>query len=457
MKKIIAIFLFIIVITSVAFAQSNSILKTIQVFPYQKIKESTQALTNMQDWNKKSWKNFFVLLEDSNTKVKATYALHAYVNHIALTNQKNEFATLLKTQIKKTNNNYAKIALQDELNLLTDTSITNRRTQSLPAILTPIVLNVPVENPVQALLHLQDQMSLAKNPIEQKRILVKASNIPGFSSFSFASSFLEIPDVQSEAALIVTRLALNDTSINGPFVRSVLEKALPLIHGVDSAILTNKLMAHLESMPYDSSFEPVVLSAEEKKEDFVSLFDGTHLNQWMGNKAGYIIREGAIEVVPNNGSGGNLYTKEEFANFIYRFEFQLTPGANNGIGIHAPPTGDAAYYGMEIQILDNESPIYKNLQPYQYHGSVYGIIPAKRGYLLPIGKWNTEEIMVKGPNIKVTLNGVVITEGNIAEASKNGTMDHKLHPGLSRTTGHIGLLGHGDIVRFKNIRVKKLF
>jgi hypothetical protein len=57
----------------------------------------------------------------------------------------------------------------------------------------------------------------------------------------------------------------------------------------------------------------------------------------MGNTTGYVINDGALVVVPDNGSGGNLYTKEEYADFIYRFEFQLTPGANNGIGVHAPP------------------------------------------------------------------------------------------------------------------------
>ena len=161
---------------------------------------------------------------------------------------------------------------------------------------------------------------------------------------------------------------------------------------------------------------------------------------------------------PDKGSGGNLYTKEEYANFIYRFEFQLTPGANNGIGVHAPLEGDAAYVGMEIQVLDTEDEKYKNppIQPYQAHGSLYGVIPAKRGFLKPTGEWNQEEIMVKGTQIKVTLNGTVITEGDYAEASKNGTVDHREHPGLLRTTGHLGFLGHGDVLRFKNMRVKVL-
>ncbi len=200
----------------------------------------------------------------------------------------------------------------------------------------------------------------------------------------------------------------------------------------------------------------VNISEEEQKQGFISLFDGTTIEQWTGNTSGYLVKEGSLMVNPEEGSGGNLYTKEEYDNFIYRFEFQLTPGSNNGIGVHAPLEGDAAYVGMEIQVLDSEHPMYAKLQPYQYHGSVYGVIPAKRGYLKPTGEWNQEEIMLNGSKIKVTLNGTVIVDGDYAAASINGTMDHNQHPGLARTTGHLGFLGHGDVVRFKNMRVKKI-
>jgi hypothetical protein len=200
---------------------------------------------------------------------------------------------------------------------------------------------------------------------------------------------------------------------------------------------------------------PFSLSKDEKKQGFKVLFDGTSMDQWTGNTQDYVIEDNAI-VIHEKGGHGNLYTKDEYSNFIFRFSFQLTPGANNGIGIRAPLEGDAAYVGMEIQVLDNTANMYKNLQPYQYHGSVYGVIPAKRGYLKPVGEWNDEEIVADGSHIKVTLNGTVILDGDIAEASKNGTMDHKQHPGLKRDKGHIGFLGHGTTVRFRNVRVKEL-
>jgi len=195
------------------------------------------------------------------------------------------------------------------------------------------------------------------------------------------------------------------------------------------------------------------------KEDtgFKELFNGKNLDGWVGNKDSYKAIDGMIVVDPDGGgSGGNLFTVDQYSDFIMKFEFQLTPGGNNGLGIHAPLEGDTAYMGKELQILDNTADKYAELQPYQYHGSVYGIIPAKRGYLNPVGEWNKQEVIVKDSKIKIILNGSTIVDGDFLEASKNGTMDNKEHPGLERTSGHIGFLGHGDIVRFRNIRLKDL-
>ena len=199
-----------------------------------------------------------------------------------------------------------------------------------------------------------------------------------------------------------------------------------------------------------------VLSAEEQKDGFVPLFNGINFEGWTGNTVDYVVNNGEIVMTLDNGpSHGNLFTQGEYRDFTFRFEFQLTPGANNGLGIRAPLQGDAAYVGMELQILDDDAPIYNDLHAYQYHGSVYGVIPAKRGSLKPTGEWNYEEVVVKGNQVKVILNGNVITDGDIAAASRNGTLDHKDHPGLLRSTGHIGFLGHGSIVKFRNIRVKE--
>lgn len=198
------------------------------------------------------------------------------------------------------------------------------------------------------------------------------------------------------------------------------------------------------------------LTPSEKSEGFVSIFNGKNLDNWIGDKSSYVVEDGLLVVKPGEGSGGNLYNNSEYSDFILRFEFQLTPGANNGLGIRAPLSGDAAYVGMELQILDNTAEVYADLQPYQYHGSVYGVIPARRGFLKPVGEWNSQEVIVKGTRITVNLNGNVIVDGDIADARENGTMDHLDHPGLMRTTGYIGFLGHGSSLKFRNIRIREL-
>jgi len=212
---------------------------------------------------------------------------------------------------------------------------------------------------------------------------------------------------------------------------------------------------YIKELPLVKAFQ---LSAQEKKEGFKVLFDGTNMHHWTGNTAEYVTENGNMVINPKSdkGSGGNLFTKEEFSDFVFRFEFQLTPGGNNGLGIRSPITGDAAFKGMELQILDNDAPIYKDLQVYQYHGSIYGTIPAKRGFLKPVGQWNYQEVIVNGPKIKVILNGTVILDADITDARKNGAADGKDHPGLLRDSGHIGFLGHGSPLKFRNIRIKDL-
>ncbi|WP_319591473.1 family 16 glycoside hydrolase [uncultured Draconibacterium sp.] len=225
---------------------------------------------------------------------------------------------------------------------------------------------------------------------------------------------------------------------------------------------TIELQAHGNELAFRDVYvreiktEEIGLTQEEIDEGFVSLFNGKNLDGWQGNKTDYYAENGELVVNPKMGGHGNLFTEKEYSDFNFRFEFKLTPGANNGLGIRAPLEGDAAYVGMELQILDNTAPIYADLEEYQYHGSVYGTIPAKRGFLNPVGDWNTEEVIVNGTKIKVILNGEVILDGDIADARDNGTKDGKDHPGLKRDKGFIGFLGHGSELWFRNIRIKDL-
>ncbi|MFN5422395.1 MAG: DUF1080 domain-containing protein [bacterium] len=706
MKNIFFSFILFVFSTSVLHAQST-VEKTIASFPYQRSADATASLTAMESWTKAEWAPVFNMLDDDSLKTNASFALSAYVHQVANAVDKSEYASsMLLAGLSSVKTSYAKDLLIEHLGLLGDDVsvkplaklLTNqtyagsaaralasiRSGQSIAALSKalkkakdPIKRDIQaaidnanfklpsiapayqepkkVKNAAQTILDLQDRMDVANDPVVRRRILAEADGVKGFSSLVFVGKYLDDPDLQKQAANIAARTALSDKSISGKAVRDILEKAMPLLNGTDSAVLANNLKAHIKFLPYDYGFtslfngkdltgwkglvgNPIsrskmsadellkaesaanatvqndwvvqnglliftghgdnlctekkygdfemyvdwkitaqgdagiylrgtpqvqiwdtsrrdvgaqvgsgglynnqknmskplvvadnkvgewntfhiimkgervtvylngvlvtdnvvlenywdralpifvkeqielqahgtyvayrniyvrelptdtkfVLNPEELKAGFEVLFDGANLDKWVGNKEGYLLDNGTMVVDPTAHGGGNIYTKDEYDNFNYRFEFQLTPGANNGLGIRAPLEGDAAYVGMELQILDSEAEIYKNLKPYQYHGSIYGVYPAKRGYLKPVGEWNQQEVVAKGTKIKVILNGQVILDTDIKNFIKNGTPDKQNHPGLARSKGHIGFLGHGDVLRFRNIRIKKL-
>ena len=171
---------------------------------------------------------------------------------------------------------------------------------------------------------------------------------------------------------------------------------------------------------------------------------------------------GAILVSARYGSTGNLYTNKQYRNFVYRFEFCfLEEGVNNGVGIRTPENVDAAYEGMcELQILDHDAPAYAGwLKDYQTHGSIYGIVPAKRVKHKPLGEWSTEEIVVEGDRIKVTVNGELITDADVRKVTAGGrksTVDGRAHPGLFNRKGYISFCGHGSGLKIRNVRILDL-
>lgn len=201
-----------------------------------------------------------------------------------------------------------------------------------------------------------------------------------------------------------------------------------------------------------------VLGEDESKseEGFVSLFNGKTLKGWKGAKEGYDVEDGNIVCL--EGGSANLLSEKEYADFVLRFEFRVAPGANNGLAIRSPlrASGNLHLDGIELQILDDSAEKYKELKPYQYHGSVYGIVPAKRGFQKPVGEWNAQEVVCQGRRVLVILNGTTIVDADLDEATKDGTMDGAEHPGLKADKGHIGFLGHGDRIEVRKIRIKEL-
>ena len=186
---------------------------------------------------------------------------------------------------------------------------------------------------------------------------------------------------------------------------------------------------------------------------FESVFDGKTLDGWKGATDSYEVVDNAIRC--KKGSGGLLVTEKSYSDFVARLEFRLPPGGNNGLAIRSPGNGDPAYKAMcELQVLDSEHPKYANLDARQYHGSAYGKVAAKRGYLREAGMWNFQEVTVKGSTIRVELNGNIILNTDIAEVTEY--MGGKVHEGKDRTEGHFGFAGHGDAVEFRTISIKEL-
>jgi hypothetical protein len=200
-------------------------------------------------------------------------------------------------------------------------------------------------------------------------------------------------------------------------------------------------------------------AASTAEAGFTPLFDGKSLEGWQvvnPRGEGYGVKDGVIFCA--KAGGGKLLTNKEYSDFVLRFEFKMpAEGSNNGLGIRAPKDGDAAYEGIELQILDEKAALagkWGQLRDAQYHGSVYDVFAAKKGAMKPAGEWNEQEVTAKGRHITVKLNGQVITDVNLDTVKDPEVL--KKHPGLARTSGYIGFLGHNDYIEFKNIRIKPL-
>jgi hypothetical protein len=186
---------------------------------------------------------------------------------------------------------------------------------------------------------------------------------------------------------------------------------------------------------------------------FEPVFDGKTFDGWAGPLENYQIVDGAILCKP--GKGGTIYTKNEYRDFKARLEFKLPPGGNNGLAIRYPGAGDTAYVGMtELQVLDNTAAKYATLDPRQFHGSAYGMVPALTGYQRPVGEWNFQEVTVRGSKIIVELNGTRILDADLNKVKD--FMANSPHPGKDRKSGHFGFAGHGDPVQYRNVAIKPL-
>lgn len=291
-----------------------------------------------------------------------------------------------------------------------------------------------------------------------------------YQGMMLAAEYLDDAETAQAAANTILEIATKHPEFYSAEVKALLEKVGATLNDSD-AVYKRKDIEKFISENTERASHSIVskLTPEEEAEGFEMLFDGVSMDKWQGNLDAYQPIDGYMYVTAAYGTTGNLYSKKEYKDFVLRFEFCFDrAGVNNGVGIRAEMGKDAAYHGMEIQILDHDDPIYANLREYQVHGSVYGIIPAKRIVSPELGQWNTEEIRVQGDRIKVTVNGEVIVDGNIRTACKGHnvapdgsghnpyTVDHLNHPGLFNKSGYIGFLGHGEGLKLRNVRIKEL-
>ena len=196
------------------------------------------------------------------------------------------------------------------------------------------------------------------------------------------------------------------------------------------------------------------------KSEWVSLFDGRTLNGWQGGKEHFMVQRGCL--VSNFGArpsreAGQLLSDKQYRDFVVRFDFKLSPHANSGFLIRSPVNGRAQYDAMEIQLIDDFSPTYAEVKDLQRTGAIYGVVAAKQGHLKRPGEWNSAEVRCVGRRVQVTLNGSQILDANL-DSLAGRTAGGKPHPGLKRSSGHIGFIGGGSQGRidFRNIEIKEL-
>lgn len=272
-------------------------------------------------------------------------------------------------------------------------------------------------------------------------------------SFLTVAKYSNNPQFADIANKTLVKIALpdknNENGITGRDIVPYLENTLKYI---DDTALKDNIQKHIEKCKNATDALPVIYDDDNQ---FTLLFNGNDLKGWSGYTRGFVPEFGKLVCLPTCHL--NLFTEKPYKDFILRFEFKLYPGANNGIGLRVPYMRHAAYDGMEIQILDDNAPENSGLKPYQYHGSIYGVLaPAIPAPLKKCGEWNQQEILLQGSKISVRVNGIEILTADLKELASKPSPDEKAHPGLLNEEGRIALLGHGSRVEFRNIRIKQL-
>jgi hypothetical protein len=192
-----------------------------------------------------------------------------------------------------------------------------------------------------------------------------------------------------------------------------------------------------------------------KDSGFVPLFDGQTLNGWHvqgGKIESWQARDGILSCIAPEG--GWLSTDKEYGDFVLSLQWRIPQGGNSGVGLRYPKNSHVSQAGMEIQILDDDAEIHRDIKPEQHTGSIYYQVAAEQGAAKAPGEWNLYEITCHGPLVAVVLNGTEVVRANMDEHTqgKGGLTPLSQRP----RAGHIGLQSHNTGVDFRNIKIKIL-
>ncbi|HEV8606433.1 MAG TPA: DUF1080 domain-containing protein [Tepidisphaeraceae bacterium] len=197
--------------------------------------------------------------------------------------------------------------------------------------------------------------------------------------------------------------------------------------------------------------------AQEKKLEWRELFNGKDLSGWRLNPTNYwVVKDGEIAW---KESAVDLWTEEEFGDFILELEFKCSPGCNSGVFVRTADIKDNVQSGIEVQIWDSYG---KTKMEKHYCAAIYDALEPSKNAERKIGEWNAMRITAKGPAIVVELNGERVIDMDLdkwSEAGKNpdGTANKYKKPLKDfPRKGFIGLQDHHKAVWFRNVRIKTL-
>jgi hypothetical protein len=207
------------------------------------------------------------------------------------------------------------------------------------------------------------------------------------------------------------------------------------------------------------------LSDAERAAGWKLLFDGKDAGaSWRGYKKETLPEQWAVEdgsFVLKAKGGGNIVTKEEYESFEFSIDWKISEGGNSGIMFKVLESEPQPWFtGPEAQIQDNE----KGHDP-QKAGWMYQLYAASVDTTKPAGEWNRFVLKCqKTPTgtfkCEHWMNGTKYVEYEIGSEDWNqkvAASKFKDKAGFAKAAkGHICLQDHGNVVAFRNIKIREL-